>query len=93
MKKKILISLVLGLALLTFALPILAQEEVPDSCTMKVDLSGGLEECPDADVESQFDSEYLGGVVVADNTPEAISGSLCCLFSAVYYAVNWILPL
>lgn len=88
MNKKILVGLISGLVLLALALPVFAQETVPEKCKMKVTLTGSLASCPNKDTDSQFDKNYLNDE--ESTSADAISGAICCMFSAVYYAVNWI---
>jgi len=60
------------------AMPVLAQEEVPNSCTIRRDPRLGTGTCLGVGGVCQYDQEYGG-----------VSGALCCLFSTVYFATDW----
>ena len=74
----------------------LAQQSVADECVMRRDAqledSQGADACPDAGTISEYDVEYCAKAACVDPNI-GVSGSLCCLFSTIYFITDWIFTL
>jgi hypothetical protein len=77
--KKILAILVLLSAVLVMVAPaaVVAQEELPKSCTIKRDT--GIDGCPLVGETSTYDTKY-----------KTVTGAICCLMSSIYYVTDWV---
>jgi|GEM_PF-3011666 len=78
--KKILTSLILGSLLMGVALPVLAAEAIPETCTIRRDVSAFFNDCEPAGTEVGIDDEGAEGT----------RGAMCCLFGTILYVVDLI---